>query len=151
MGDPSYHRWHEGRKSWFAQSHDSCCFVYAVANAMIAKGEEITDAQIQEACDIGCCRTGSVIGSAKVVKFFNAPLEPTDWPEEVLQRGGLLSICHPIINGHIFYVDQESHDEGSLRLINSWLGPTVMLNVGMREVRPYVSNRYGSHWVLKEV
>jgi len=148
MGNPNYKRWHENGRDWFAQSHDSCCFIYAVANTLIAQGRDVTNDQIEEACNIGACKTGACIGCEKVIQYFDAPLVSTQYPEEVLQQGGILTIQHPIFNGHYIYVDHECADKGALRLINSWLGPTVTLNVGKREIRPYVTNRCGGHWIL---
>lgn len=143
-----YQLWPNGGRTWLAQGHDTGCFVYAVVNSIIAEGRPGPKEQnLEEAFDIAGCLHGSTINRPGVVEFFDAHLLPTEYPEEVLQRGGILNIWHPIFNGHSFYLDHECEDDAALRLINSWLGPPVALNVSQREVRPYVTNRCGPHWV----
>jgi hypothetical protein len=145
-----YRRWTKDDKTWIVQGNDSCCFVYAVVNCLIARGlSPPTEAMLEKAFDIACCRIGSTIAPEKVVAFFEAPLIKTEYPEEVFQQGGILQIWHPIFNGHSFYLDQECKDEGGLRLINSFLGAPVALNVGKSEIRPWATNRCGPHWKIQ--
>ncbi len=104
--------------------------------------------ELEEAFDIACCRTGGTIAAKKVVAFFKAPLIETDYPEEVFQQGGIINVWHPFYNGHGFYLDTKCKDRGALRMINSLFGAPIMLNIGKREIQPWVTNRCGSHWKM---
>ena len=144
-----YRFWDHDEKTWIAQGNDTCCFVYAVANCMVALGRPTpSDEELEEAFDIACCRTGGTIAAKKVVAFFKAPLIETDYPEEVFQQGGIINVWHPFYNGHGFYLDTKCKDRGALRMINSLFGAPIMLNIGKREIQPWVTNRCGSHWKM---
>lgn len=144
MGAPDTRDWDD----WFIQGSDTCCFVYAVANCLAAHGRRPTRDRVLEACKVARCLTGNTISAVKVVEFFDAPLTPTSYPE-VLQRGGVINIWHPIFNGHSFYLDHGGEDGADLRLINSWLGPPVAKGVRPHEIRPYITGRCGMHWALE--
>lgn len=129
---------------FIAQGHDSCCFVYAVANFQIYCGRPLPD--LERAKDIACCRTGATIYCARVVEYFGAALKPTTIPGEVLSRGGILQILHPIVNGHSLFIYPENDH---VVMVNSWLGPLVQPTSGDR-LLAMTRDNLGAHWVRDE-
>ena len=127
------------------QRTGTCCFIYAVANSIIAKGGFVSAEELECLMDIGSCRTGSVIGTGKVVTASKAQLVETVEISDIFECGGVLNIWHPIFNGHSFYLDKEEDGE-HYRCVNSWLGPGVMTGIGRSEIEPFVTDRCGSYW-----
>lgn len=130
--------------NWISQGMDSCCFVYAVANFQVWRGVPLPD--LEEAKDIGLCCHGSTLRHKAVVDFFKAPLDATEDAGEVLRDGGVITIHHPIWNGHSFCVFPT--DRG-ITAVNSWLGPLVAEGLGDDELLQFVSDHYGPHWCNK--
>lgn len=135
-------------KDWWFQdmdkAPDTCCFVYAVANAVIHLGMVPPD--IEAAKDIACCRTGSTVSPERVVETVGAPLETTDDVELVISKGGVLTIQHPIYNLHAVLAYPE---DGNLVLVNALLGAVVQ-RVHPDAVRRLMPGKQNcKHWVFK--
>lgn len=126
---------------WIDQGHDSCCFVYAVANFQIWCGLDLPD--LEKAKDVAFCRHGATIKHQDVVDYFGASLSPTKNKEDVFLAGGIININHPIWNGHSFLVFP---DEEGITAINSWLGPLEASNIGTDELTPFVCTQFGDFW-----
>ena len=127
--------------AYFSQQMDNSCFVVAVANCLVHLGAPVPD--LEAAKDIALCRGGSTIRHAEVVAFMKAPLV-RDTAERVLHSGGVLSILHPIFNGHAVFVAPVHGD--LISAVNSWLGPVEMI-VDRSEIEPFVWNgSVGGHW-----
>lgn len=135
---------------YISQGNDSCCFVYAVANCLIYLNQQVAD--LEQAKDIACCRTGSTIHYNKVIEYFKAPLVKTRNPNNVYKNGGILTINHPIFNGHALFLFPERHN---LTLVNSWLGPNVCKGISINEINQFIyKNRHkddalGNHYYIK--
>lgn len=134
-------------KQYLGQSMEdgSCCFVIAVANCLIHLGLPVPD--LEECKDVAGCRHGPTIYGTLVVQFMDAPLVRESDGEEVLRKGGVLCIMHPIFNGHAVFVFPECYPD-RITMINSWLGPTVINGIAAREIRPFIINKMASHWTL---
>jgi len=136
-----------GRTGYIAQEMDSCCFVYAVANFQIWKNKPLPD--LEQAKKIACCHNGSTIRHQEVVDYFEADLKKTHDEMAVFECGGIVTIHHPIWNGHSFflYPTARQNREIVLTAVNSWLGPLVAEGLGYRELIHFISEQYGYHWV----
>lgn len=136
--------------NYLTQTDGSCCVVYAIANSIIAQGGEVSPEKFEKACDIACCRHGSTIGAQNVVDFLGANLEYAS-ADEVFRRGtGILSIYHPILNGHAVFIkrDQEAPRD-SFTFVNSYLGPNVMTHMGRSEIEPFIWDKDRKwHWAI---
>jgi hypothetical protein len=132
---------------FIAQEDGSWCFVCALANCAIHLGREVPD--LDEAKRIARCERGSAISRLGAVEFFGLPLLPIDDAMEVFDSGGIVSIMHPIFNGHCFFVFPDG--DGSVSMVNSWLGPLVTKGIGCDELLPLIVPNFGSHWVVNEV
>jgi hypothetical protein len=129
-------------RNFMAQKSGSCCFVYAAANCLIYLKKRLPN--LEKAKDIACCRNGGTIGESKVIEYFKAPLEKTRNPKKVYKNGGILSILHPIFNGHALFLYPE---ENGLTLVNSWLGPNVIKGIGISKIDKFVWKNH-DHYFL---
>ena len=133
---------HDG---YIAQSSGTCCLVYAIANAHIHMGGSVSDEAIEHGCDLLSCRNGNAIGGQAWVEYLGVPLHKTEGSGWVFKHGGVLHIWHPIFNGHSLFVAPES--DGSLLVVNSWLGPPVARGVAESELAEFVVGNCGRFWV----
>jgi hypothetical protein len=136
-----------GRTDYIAQEMDSCCFVYAVANYQIWKGEELPD--LEQAKHIACCGNGSTINHQEVIDYFGACLQKTHDEAAVFEHGGIININHPVWNGHSFflYPTVRRDKEIILTAVNSWLGPLVAEGLSNIELLHFISEQFGYFWV----
>jgi hypothetical protein len=137
-------------KPYIAQLQDTSCFVVAIANCLIYLGLPVPD--LEKAKDIAACRNGSTIHTKAVVEFMGAPLKPTRNRyayRQVFKHGGILTIMHPICNGHSMFVFPDKKDKRLVTAVNSWLGPNVYTlapETLIRFIQPKCN--IGMHWVL---
>ena len=132
---------------YIAQKDGTWCFVCALANCAIHFGREIPD--IEGAKKIARCNSGATICHSEVIEYFLLPLVPVSDAVEVLKRGGIITIMHPIYNGHSFFVFPDSGT--SVMMVDSWLGPLVAKGVGHAELLQFVrGNLCGYHWVIAD-
>jgi hypothetical protein len=134
---------------------DTCCFVYAAANLIIHEGKEcpiITEG----VKGLARCYDGATIDQKSVLGFFGQELDMEATPHvgRVFERGGILTILHPIWNLHsVAVVPVADHMERRVWAINSFLGPHVMLippqllEVYCREDE--LGRPIDTHWVRK--
>jgi hypothetical protein len=136
---------------FIAQGNDSCCFVYACANAMIYMGREVPD--LESVKDLAACRSGNTIHTQAVVDAMGLNFLKTKDPSDVIENGGILGIMHPIYNGHAVFVVpcRRGSDRDMLLAINSWLGPNrAILGIGeMSRFFPRWPSQH-SHWYSPE-
>lgn len=130
--------------NFLTQEDGSWCFVCALANCAIYLGREVPD--LSEAKRIARCEHGATIAHHEVIDFFGLPLFPTDDATEVLKQGGILTIMHPIYNGHSFFVFPDGAK--SVFMVNSWLGPLVAKGIGYDELLQFCVSNLGDQWVL---
>jgi len=130
-------------KNFIKQEKGSCCFVYAVINCLIYLKKEIKNKE--KAFDIAGCKNGSTIYHQKVIDFLNCPIKLTSNEQTVFKKGGIINIMHPIYNGHSVFIFPEK--EG-LTLVNSWLGPNIMKNIGINEIKPLISYKCGNFYYI---
>jgi len=134
------------QKRYLAQDEGSWCFVCALYNCAIYLDRETPD--LERAKEVAKCIHGCTIAHREVVEFFDLPLVPTDDLGEILERGGIPTVRHPIFNGHSFFVYPDG--PGSVTMINSWLGPLVATGIGHAEVLQFASDSFTSQWVFDE-
>lgn len=137
-------------KPYSAQAEDTSCFVVAVANCLIHLGLSLPD--MKKAVEVAGCQYGSTIHTEDVVEFMGAPLKPTRSRREytqVFKHGGVLTIMHPIVNGHALFVAPDPDDRRLVVAVNSWLGPNVF-TVSHKTLEKYIMPRchIGCHWVI---
>lgn len=131
---------------YVAQEDGSWCFVCALANCAIHLGREPLD--LAAAKKIARCEHGPVVAHQEVVTWSGLPLYPTEDSTEVLGRGGIISIQHPIYNGHSFFLFPDG--EKTVSLVDSWLGPLVARGIGWSELSPFIASNFGYYWVFYE-
>jgi len=81
------------------------------------------------------CETGPMIHKQECIDKYKLPLVKAADAEEVVKYGGVLSILHPIWNGHAMFV-QPADEKGYLWAINSFLGAERMM-VNVSELRRF--------------
>lgn len=75
-----------------------------------------------DAIAVAKCHTGSTIETQKVLDVFGLKLHMSLEADILFDRGGILTIMHPVCNLHAVAVVPE----GSMfKVFNSWLGPPV--------------------------
>ncbi len=109
--------------------HDTCCFVYAVANCNVYLGLHIPD--LERAKDIACCRTGGTINEKGVIKYMKTPLTRTNDFREACNHGGVIGIWHPFYNGHSCFV--YPHPKASHFLCKSFIIVNSLIGIGIQE------------------
>ena len=132
------------RNEFYSQEKNTDCFVIAVANCLVYLKKEVPDLEV--ARDVAACRHGGAIYRQETVDYMKAPLRETEDAEEVLEKGGTISILHPIFNGHHIFVHPSK--KYHVIMVNSWLGPNV-IEVANSEIRPFIRNNFGKHWVIE--
>ena len=139
------------KRKFIAQGQDTSCFVVAVANCLIHLGLPVPD--MKKAIEVAGCQYGGSIHTQDVVEFMEAPLHPTRsrWDyKQVFKHGGILTIMHPIVNGHALFVAPDPNDRRLVIAVNSWLGPNEY-TLSPKTLEKYVTPRchIGCHWVIK--
>ncbi len=122
-------------KEFLSQGQDSSCVAVAIVNACIYAGRKpphmedlITDLK---------CKHGGAIGEDTVIdEVFEGRMRKTDCFDEFMEEGGILTINHPIFNFHAICVFPQ--DDGQFTLVNSWLGPNVLKNIGREEIERFL-------------
>lgn len=123
------------------------CFPIAVANSLIYLG--CLGANLKQARKIAKCENGGTICPRAVVEFMRAPLSETWDAWDVVATGGIVSIMHPVYNGHaIFVFPQDGFRSYQFTVVNSLLGPTVYPNWTMPHLSPYLRTNFGPFWVI---
>jgi len=103
----------------------------------------VSERKFKKACSIALCKHGGAICCKEVIEFFKLPLIKTRDEEEVFEYGGILTIKHPIYNGHFLFLFPQ---EKQLTLVNSWLGPNVMRGIGKGEIGKFANSQFGTFW-----
>ena len=123
------------------------CSLWAVANYAIYLGKSLPD--FDEAKRVGKCIAGSCLNVRAIIELFDVNLKEADDANEVLDRGGILNIWHPIVNGHSLLCLPRKGNE--VYLINSWLGPVVQ-TTNKETIYQFTSDYknicLGNHWVV---
>ena len=113
----------------------TCCALYAMYNAGVyrlnlhAKVEPMTYWSLAKMLDeyLPKCDKGPMLRSDKsaCIEKYKLPLVQAAGPEEVISSGGVLSIMHPIWNGHAMFIEPPDTN-GVAWVVNSFLGPERM-------------------------
>lgn len=134
------------RRNYIAQTGGTCCFVWGALNCMRYLGREFPE-DIKGLCEYACCMSGPATRPRETIAELELPLVKVDQPDAVFERGGILKVMHPIINGHAFFVYPINRTR--IVAVNSWLGPN-RFDTDPMLIRPLVKNHLGGHWVLEE-
>ena len=137
-------------EAFLSQESGTTCFVVAVYNFLVHKGLKPFD--FETGVDVAAARNGAAIFTQELIEWSAAPLVEASNYRDVLQWGGILSIMHPICNGHTLFVFPDGR--WSVTMVNSWLGPNVYRGIGWSEIEPFIAERQnlhiGSNWVDSE-
>ncbi len=115
---------------YMAQKQDSTCVAVAIMNA--CRYLKLDSPDFDQLTVALCCRTGAAIHTKAVVKkVFGDRLVSCDNFHEFSNVGGILTIHHPIVNLHSMFCYPEGD---GYTLVNSWLGPNIMKNIGYEEI-----------------
>lgn len=112
-----------------SQGQDTSCIPVAIHNAAIYLNITPPDNELP-------CETGSAIGADKFIEdFFQGSMVKCNEYDEFVKTGGILTINHPIFNFHAICAFP---DDNGLMLVNSWLGPNVIKNIGIGELERFL-------------
>ncbi len=112
------------------QKQNNTCVAVAIINA--CRYLELDDPNFDDLTKELHCRNGGAIGTKSVIKrIFGDRLVECNNFHEFSKTGGILTILHPLFNLHTLFCYPE--DEGFI-LVNSWLGPNIMRNIGYNEI-----------------
>lgn len=120
----------------------TCCFPHAVINCLIYCSLPVPHIITLE--KVAKCENGNSINLFEVIEKAKAPLLITENPDNVYNNGGILTILHPIFNGHSFFIYPSKKNK--IIAVNSWLGPPVS-EFSMEEIKPYIWKTH-KHWEL---
>ncbi len=104
---------------YLSQGRDTTCFPVALVNCGLYCDIEL---DLQHYIKMGCCESGSVIGAHNLVLDSGLPLEETSDFDLVCDKGGIVSIMHPIFNLHAVFIRPTNNPELVFG-VNSWLAP----------------------------
>ncbi len=119
---------------YLEQKQDSTCVAVAIVNACRYLG--VNEPDLDYLVSALCCRGGAAIGTKRVIKqiFDDRIVNCSDF-HYFSRTGGILTIMHPIMNLHALLCYPEG---AGFTLINSWLGPNVLKNIGHEEIAHFL-------------
>lgn len=119
------------------QCHNDNCFYISIINSCVYKGLSIPL--------IFNLKNNDVSNKEDLIKYAGLNMKNGNNINKLFENGGILTIDHPIVKLHSFLMIKE--DNNKYVLVNSWFGPTILLNVTQEKIENIFNIKMGWHFM----